>query len=188
MAARPDMLTLEDLYRLPGDDGSHELDCGRLISEPPPGARHGRIAMRLGFALEGHAREHANGVVLTCDTSFVLRRNPDTVRAPDVAWVNRERYLALADESRPIPGPPDLAVEVLSPRDRPNEMHAKVRDYLTAGASLVWVVDPQNRQVCIHQPLAEADVLCIGDVLTAPRLLPGFSMAISDLFRAAFGD
>ncbi|HET6628397.1 MAG TPA: Uma2 family endonuclease [Woeseiaceae bacterium] len=92
------LMTVEDLYALPDDGLHYELVHGEFVSEPPPGGRHGRIAARLVQRIGAYAESHRLGVVLTCDTAFVLHREPDTVRAPDVAFVSHERYRAFGDD------------------------------------------------------------------------------------------
>ena len=175
--------TVEDLYALPDDGLHYELVHGEFVSEPPPGGRHGRIAARLVQRIGAHAEAHRLGVVLTCDSGFVLHREPDTVRAPDVAFVSYERYKAFGDETLALPGPPDLAIEVLSPSDTAAKMHAKVADYLAAGTPLVWVVDPDRRQVRSYRNLLEPQVAAESDELAADDLLPGLSLPVADIFE-----
>ena len=176
------LMTVEDLYALPDDGLHYELVHGEFVSEPPPGGRHGRIAARLVQRIGAHAEAHRLGVVLTCDTGFVLHREPDTVRAPDVAFVSHERYRAFGDDVAALPGPPDLAIEVLSPSDTLTKVHAKVADYLAAGTPLVWVVDPDRRQVRSYRNLLEPQVATQSGELTADDLLPGFSLPVADIF------
>lgn len=180
---RQKRMTVEEFYRLPNDDHRQELVRGYLVSEPTPGAQHGYLATAMVFALESYARQHGDSVILTCDTGFVLARNPDTVRAPDVSLVSRQRYEALKDKRGPIPGAPDLAVEVLSPSDRKAKVKAKVAHYLQAGAKLVWIVDPASQQVRSYQGQGAPIVFDINSELTAPALLPGFRVAVAELFR-----
>ncbi len=175
--------TVSDLYELPHDDYRYELAQGRLVREPPPGARHGEIAATITARLWAHAREHGSGRVLTCDPGFVLHRSPDTVRAPDVAFVRRERLDAMENRSTTIPGPPDLAVEVLSPSDRQGDVHAKVADYLAAGTELVWVVDPTSECVTTYATLLAPQALTRDDELSAETLLPGFRLRVADVFE-----
>jgi len=127
--------TVEELYGLPDDGKVYELQAGCLVSEPLPGGRHGRVAAAFGAALHTHVRAKKLGVVFTNDTGYVLARQPDTVRGPDVSFVARERFEKTGDLTTAIPGPPDLAVEITSPSSNPSEMHAKVADYLAAGTS-----------------------------------------------------
>ena len=132
--------------------------------------------------LVNHTRKHRSAVVLAGDTGFILHREPDTVRAPDIAVIRRERYEALEDETRAIPGPPDLAVEVVSPSNRPAEIRSKVADYLAAGASLVWVVDPENQTVTTYRTLFESNVVDSDGTLSAEDLLPGLRLSVAQLF------
>ncbi|MEL7450718.1 MAG: Uma2 family endonuclease [Pseudomonadota bacterium] len=175
------LLSADDLYRMPDDEYRHELVKGRLISEPPPGVRHGFVEANLCNLLCQYARRH-DGVVLTGDPAFILQRSPDTVRAPDVAWIKRERYLSLEDESKYFPGAPDLAVEVLSPGNTRKAIAEKVADYLSAGTVLVWVADPKRQAVTIYKAGQAPQVLTGSDLLTAPNLVPDLAVPVSDLF------
>jgi Uma2 family endonuclease len=179
----PQMVTAEDLYRLPEDGLHHELVQGRLVNEPPPGARHGAVAARITYLLSQYTEAHRSGIVLANDTGFILHRSPDTVRAPDVAWLRRERYLALENDALMIPGPPDIAIEVLSPGNRPAEIHAKVADYLAAGCTLVWVLEPGTREVHSYRQLLAPEILRGNATLRADDLLPGFSLRVDALFH-----
>lgn len=143
-------MTAEELYRLSLPDKRTELVAGRLIVREPAGFRHGRVTAQLAARLSRYVAERDLGVVLNGDPGFILRREPDTVRAPDIAFISRERL--------PDPEPvayaefaPDLAVEVLSLGDRPGETLAKVADWLNAGSRMVWVVDPGRRQVRVYR-------------------------------------
>ena len=181
-SAAPIVMTVNDLYALPDDGLKHELVHGWLVSEPLPGVRHGRIAARLVQRLGAFVDEHRLGVVLTCDTGFVLHRKPDTVRGPDVAFVRRDRYDAIDNLTAAFPGPPDIAVEVLSPSDSATSIHGKVADFLAAGTPLVWVVDPNLLQVRCYRSLLEPHILTDVDALTADDLLPRFRLPVQDLF------
>ncbi len=105
------------------------------------------------------------------------------MRGPDVAFVSRERLPERAYEE---PGfwhlAPDLAVEVISPSNTAAEIHEKVREYLDAGTSLVWVVDPRTRTVAVHRSPGETTVLREGDDVDGGDVLPAFSAAVSELF------
>ena len=112
----------------------------------PTGGRHGRLAMRMGRALADFVDRCELGEVFAAETGFVLSRDPNTVRAPDVAFVRTGREIGDGF----IEGAPDLAVEVLSPGDRPGSVREKVAEWLDAGTEAVWVVDPRARTVTIH--------------------------------------
>src|SRR5262245_22889979 len=114
-------LSAEQLAALAVDGLRHELVAGTLLSEPPAGGRHGRVLTPLASELHRFVRKNRLGVVYSGDVGFLLARSPDTVRAPDIAFLSRDRFLEAGDTSGYIPGPPDLAVEILSPTDRPGE-------------------------------------------------------------------
>ena len=176
-------LVVEDLYRLPDDGRRYELVNGRLVSEPLSGGRRGRIAATIASLIARHVREHRLGVVVTCDTGFVLARGPDTVRGPDVAFINRKRWERLHDDTRAIPGAPDLAIEVLGPESSPVDVHAKVADFLAAGTPRVWVVDPEQECVDVFRTLLEPRCFIGDDELAGEIALPGFRARVATLFQ-----
>ncbi len=118
-------------------------------------------------------------------TGFILARNPDTVRAADVAFVRQSRIAEIGIPQFYFPGAPDLAVEVVSPNDRPNEVEAKVQDWLSHGTLMVWVVDPRRRTVAVHRSPADVRELGATDFLEAPDLLPGFGLGVGEIFPEA---
>jgi len=175
-------ITAEELYSLPDDDMRHELLLGCLLTEPPAGYRHGRIWGRIYVLLDEFARSRGLGEVVASDVGFILARSPDTVRAPDVAFVSKERLLTFRDRSMYFPGPPDLAVEVLSPSERSGTIHGKVADYLAAGTKLVWLIDPEAQSVSVYRSLLVPRILSGDQELTGEEILPGLSIKVSDLF------
>ena len=130
--------------------------------------------------LEGFVRPRGLGTVYTGDTGFILARSPDTVRGPDIAFVSSGRREILEDEDRFLPGPPDLAVEVLSPGDRAGRIREKVADYLTAGTRMVWVVDPARGRVNVYRALLSPRTLQPGDEVEGEDVLPGFRAEVSE--------
>lgn len=178
--------TLRDLYDLPDDGKRYELSRGSLIAEPPPGGGHGRVAARFALRLADYAERIGRGVVLTCAPGFVLARHPDTVRAPDVAYVEIARYRALGDDAGLLRLAPDLAVEVRSPGDRRRAIERKLDDWLGAGTRLVWLADPARRDLTVFAPDASPKTLEGRDSLRAPELLPGFEARLTDLFQSPF--
>ena len=177
----PALLTADDLMRLQPPDKRTELIRGQMIVREPPGFRHGDIAMAIAGRMYPFVREKGLGRVLAAETGFVLFTNPDTVRAPDVAFVKHERI------PNPIPRgyarfAPDLAVEVLSPDDRPGEVLAKVADWLQAGTRLVWVVDPDRRNARVYRADGTESLLSETDALDGEDVLPGFSCPLSQVF------
>lgn len=185
MRALDHPFTVDDLYAMPDDGSKHELAAGLLLSEPLPGFRHGRVAARVTGLLEAFVRDRGRGLgtVLTGDAGFVLARDPDTVRGPDVAFVSRERAEAVSDPARAFEGPPELAVEVLSPSNSAEAIHAKVADYLAAGTRLVWVVDPERETVAAYRTLLSPRALFRDDELDGEDVLPGFRVKVAALFE-----
>lgn len=180
MASIESITTAEDLLHAQ-DVGRCELVLGELVMMSPAGSRHGAVAMRIGEHMSRYVKHHALGMVFAAETGFIIHRNPDTVRAPDVSFVRTER---LAD-GIPIgffPGAPDLAVEVVSPDDRPAELAAKVAGWLAAGSAAVWVVDPGRRSVAAHHRDGGVELFGAGDVLSGGSALSGFSLPLSLVF------
>lgn len=170
-----------DLDTLPDEPWKYEIVSGNLLREPLPMPRHARIAARIAALLDVWARRERTGVVCAGDLGFVLARDPDTVRGPDVAFVSRDRWDA-SDETRRFSGAPDLAVEVLSPGNSAKEMRRKVADYLSAGARAVWIFDPEASAVEVHRPESPPRRLERGDVLTGGESFPGLRIPIDDVF------
>jgi Uma2 family endonuclease len=170
--------TVEELLQAQ-DIGRCELVRGELLMMVPPGFEHGRIGTRIGVRLGGFVEQKALGIVLT-EVGFVLARNPDTVRAPDVAFVRAER--ATEPIAGYFEGAPDLAVEILSPDDRPGCVHDKVAEWLEAGTRVVWVVDPHAQTVTVHRPRGKPQVLGDADLLRGDGALNGFDVAVREIF------
>lgn len=176
-------LTVEDLYVMPEDGLSYELQAGLLVSDQAPGFRHGRVTAAITELLRVHVRQHRLGVVLAGDPGFILARKPDTVRAPDVAFVSRQRFEQSGDTVKAFKGAPDLAVEVLSPGNTPTTMHAKVADYLAAGTRRVWVVDPEAQIVTVYASLLEPQKVGHDELLDGEDVVPGFSVFVREFFE-----
>jgi len=181
---KDNLVTAEQLYELPDDGLRYELLRGTLVSEPVPGRLHGRTVARMSKLLSNFVDSNRLGVVYTGDTGFVLARQPDTVRGPDVAFLSNEREHE-TDGARPyIPGAPDLAVEVTSPSDRPREVLGKVSDYLAAGSRIVWVVNPVREEVSVFRSPFAPRTLAGADVLDGEDVLPGFAVTIAEIFES----
>lgn len=170
--------TAEQLLRA-GDIGRCELVRGKLVMMVPAGGEHGDIAYELGYRLGEYVRPRKLGKILAAETGFLISRRPDTVRAPDVAFVRAGR---LTISRGYIPGAPDLAVEVLSPDDRPGYVREKVAEWLEAGTRAVWVVDPRARTVAVHEAGRKPRVLAESQVLPGGDVLPGFELPVREIF------
>jgi Uma2 family endonuclease len=147
----------------------------------PAGFDHGRFASKFVAALENFVARRPIGVVTTAEAGFQLTHDPDTVRAPDVAFVRRER-IPPGGVKGYFQGAPELAVEVVSPSDRSSEVAQKVQDWLRAGCTIVWFVDPENESVAVHDRRNEVAVLGARDTLTGGDVLPEFSMPVATIF------
>lgn len=171
--------TAEELLRNP-HIGRCELIRGVLHMMSPSGAEHGMVTDNISMAIGGHVRTHGLGRTFAAETGFQISEDPDTVRAPDVAFVRTGR--PAAPRRGFYPGAPDLAVEVLSPDDRPGYVREKVAEWLESGARAVWVVDPRDRTVTVHEPRKRPLSLREGDTLRGGDVLPGFAVAVRAIF------
>ena len=180
--AVPHPVTAEELERMGEQDFDFELVSGKLVPVTPGGGQHGALAMWLGARILTFVEARALGRVYAAETGYVLRRDPDTVRAPDVSFVSRHRPAGMRSPRGFIPGAPDLAVEVRSPDDTIKALEAKARDYLGAGTRLVWIVDPQSRQIRVHTDDGQVEVRSEADVLDGGEVLPGFALDVAQVF------
>ncbi|MBM4031974.1 MAG: Uma2 family endonuclease [Planctomycetes bacterium] len=180
MATTVEITTAEQLFQAP-DLGPCELVRGELIMGSPPGYGHGSVEVRISKALAIFVEAKGLGEVVGGEPGFIIARNPDTVRAPDVAFIRAER-VPKRERARFYQGAPDLAVEVISPSDRASEVNAKVQDWLDAGCRMVWVVDPETETVAVYRSRTQVEVLGISDTISGGDVLPGFSLPVAQAF------
>ena len=166
--------------RVPDDGLRHELEAGVLVVEPPRFPRQAQIQAEIASILHGFVERHRLGVVLI-ETGYILSRDPDTLRGPDVSFVRRERFDPEEAGHSYIRGGPDLAVEILPPSNRPGEMRGKVADYLAAGSRLVWVIDPAREMVTIYRTLLAPRRVGRDGTLDGEDVLPGLSISVAEL-------
>ena len=174
-------LTFEEFEKLPEQEGlRYELDEGELVMEPSPTFRHNRIRERIARRLSEFVQLHRIGEI-TVEMDF--RLGPNTVRNPDVAYVTLDHLRAIDVDSSPVNGAPALAIEVISPSNLAQDMLKKVKQYLSAGSRIVWVVYPALNLVEVH---TSAGVLHVKDpaILTEKSLFGGheFSLPLASLF------
>jgi Uma2 family endonuclease len=180
MPADARLVTAEELEKFPDDDYRYELVEGRVVRMSPVGFQHGRIVVRIAALLYKYVESRHLGVVLT-EVGFKLASNPDTVRGPDLAFIRGTR-LPARDLTGFWDGPPDLAVEVLSPDDRATEIRAKVEQYLERGVAAVVVVDPDGRTITVHRPSAPPLTLTAADDrLDLDDVVPGFHCSLGEI-------
>ncbi len=181
MATTKELVTAEELLCMPDDGFRYELIRGELRKMPPAGTDHGAYAENVSFSLSAHAREHNLGRMYIAETGFRLAA--DHVRVPDTAFIRRERVKPTGETPGFFPGPPDLAVEVISPSDRYSEVEEKVADWLDAGTQAVVVVDPRRRTVKVHRSVTDAAVLTEDDTLAVDDIVPGWTMPVREIFE-----
>jgi Uma2 family endonuclease len=182
MAVRARTSTAEELWSIPDDGMRHELVRGELRAMVPPGAEHGRVAATVAGLLFVHARETGAGVTFAAETGFLLTRDPDTVRAPDAAFVASEQAEAVGRTERYWPGAPDFALDVVSPTDTFAEVEAKALDWLAAGTKVVLVVDPARRTATAYRGQGDVRVHTGDATLDLDDAVPGWRVALPDLF------
>lgn len=176
------LMTADDLWAMPEVPGKRfELVDGELVEVPGAGAVHNLIVRLLARLLDEFMLGQDLGVVCTDGTSYVLRRQPDQVRIPDVSFVSWERVPETGVPVGYWPMPPDLAVEIVSPEDRATEVREKAHDYVAAGVRAVWILWPHDRSVTVYAG-GSTDELGPEDTLSGGDLLPGFQVLIGDLF------
>ena len=177
----PDLMTAEDLLHLEVPGKWTELVRGRLIVREPPGIFHGQVAGKLLFLIGQHVYANGLGVLCSQDTGFKIGSDPDTVRAPDVAFISQSRRHLIAAHGYGDLAP-DLAAEVLSPGDRAGEVLNKVGDWLDAGVRLVWVIDPLRREARAYRPDGTLSTIDDAGALSGEDVLPGFTCPLADCF------
>jgi len=175
-------MTAEELLRLPDDGYRYELVRGELRKMAPAGHIHGRVAINVTTPLDRHVRDHNLGVVYAAETGFKLASNPDIVRAPDIAFIRRERVEDVGDLEGYWPGAPDLAVEVISPSDTYTDVQEKVFDWLEAGTRMVILVMPRKRVVTVYRSMTDMIMLTEHDTLDGGDVVPGWKIPVRELF------
>ncbi len=174
-------MTAEEFYDDPNVPERAELIDGEVHELTPAPPYHGWIGRAVVRALEAHVNPRQLGEVFGGGMPYQL--GEFTVRVPDASFIRAER----------VPGPPprrgawkfapDLAVEVLSPSDTRSTLRKKLADYFAAGTPLVWLVDPDDFGVEVLTPDAAARWINEAGTLDGGLVLPGFSVAVAELFR-----
>ncbi len=178
------LMTAEELLRL-GDDVRGELIRGVFCEmSPPPGEQHGKAGANLLIEVGSFVKRRRLGTMFNAETGFLLERDPDTVRAPDLAYTSAER-LPLDDDTPGYPEVvPDLVAEVRSPNDSRREVREKALMWLSHGVRLVWVVHPDTRTIDVYREGAATATLAEDATLDGGDVLPGFTCAVRTVFEA----
>ena len=179
MTTQTQLTTANELLRYQGDGSRYELIRGELKRMAPAGNEHGFLAAVFIGLLITHVRTKKLGRVYAAETGFKLATDPDTVRAPDAAFISQKRL----DEVGPVqgywPGAPDLTVEVVSY----TKVADKVAEWLAAGSGMVVVVNPCRQQVLVHVP-GDVNVLEGDDTLDGGEVVPGWQFLVNELFES----
>lgn len=176
------LTTVDDMTHLPEGPDRYDLIEGELFRISPAADRHGEIAMTIGYHLRDLVVPHRLGTVYGSETGFILRRDPDTLLAPDASFVATGRRPPAGQRDRFSAVAPDLVVEVVSPSDHRRYVLAKVTAYLDAGVRLVWVVEPRTRTRTVHAPGQQERVVGEDGTLGGGNVLPGFTLAVAEIF------
>ena len=181
-ATTTSLLTADEFFDLAVDEGKCELIDGEVRTMTPGGGEHGAVGFDVGMLVGTFVNQHQLGRMFTAETGFLIQRNPDTVLAPDLAFVRKERIEALGLPVKFFPEAPALVVEVVSPSDTVDEVDAKMIRWLEAGVELGLVLHPRVRTVTVYCAVDDIRVLTEKDVFDGEPVLPGFSCRVSDFF------
>ena len=182
MAITEKLLTAEEFEALPDDGKRYELIDGELREMAPTVNWHGEVESNLVIRLGGHVQAQGLGRVSCGEILYIVRRNPDRVRAADIAFIRQERVPSLEARQHIMEVIPDLAVEILSKSDTIEEISDKIDDWLHAGVQMLWVVDPFRRTVTIYQPGRDPSLLGEHGTLEGDPVVPGFRCPVAEIF------
>lgn len=159
-----------------------ELVRGKVISMSPASNEHGQIANEVAYHLNVAVRAKQLGKVFIGKTGFLVERDPDTVRAPDVSFVRADRANEIGSTRSYFPEAPTLAIEVVSPSDSAELVHEKAKMWIESGCESVWLLWPDDRTVTVYRSLENIRVLTSDKLLDGEEVVPGFSIQVADLF------
>lgn len=183
MTVTTELMTAEELLASPNTGSRSELIKGELRTMPPAGMKHGKYAMLFSIPLGQYILEHKLGMVYAAETGYIVARNPDTVRAPDLSFVRQETLDRYGEPDSYGPYAPDLAVEVISPNDVYLEVEEKVFEWLEAGTRMVITINPRKKTVTVYRSLLDVKILTENDVLDGEDVVPGWQMPLKKLFQ-----
>lgn len=176
-------MTADELLRMPYDGFRYELVRGELRRMAPAGHEHGRVAVRFTWRLAQYVENNKLGAVYAAETGFLISTNPDTVRAPDVAFISQKRLDDVGRRAGYWPGAPDLAVEVISTGDTYSEVEEKAIEWLEAGALMVLALNPRKRTITVYRALNDITILSENAIFDLDDIVPGFKVAVKDIFE-----
>lgn len=178
----PTMITGEEFARM-SELGRAELIEGKVIQMPPPKGKHGLCEGHFYFNINKVVQKNKSGKVFVGETGVYIRRNPDTVRGMDVAYMSNERWAQQPDPEGYLEAAPDLVVEILSPDDRWTAVTTKLKEYFSIGVRLVWGADPETKTVYAYRSVTDVREFSENDTLPGDDVLPDFHVPVTDLFE-----
>jgi Uma2 family endonuclease len=180
-------LTLREFEALPETEPASELIDGEVVQKPMPTFEHGVIQSLLSFVLLTFLRAHPLGAVGSEVRCIFGPAGSERPYVPDLVFIRSER-VRLISRRQPFRGAPDLAVEILTPDDRPDRVAAKVAFYLLHGVRLVWLVDPEARAVTVLTSDGRSERLGEEATLDGNDVLPGFAVPVRDILPPLLTD
>ena len=158
-----------------------ELDRGRVVEMSRPGIRHGVVCANVSRILGNFAYARARGIVISNDAGLIVERDPDSVFGPDVFLYDE---IINYDDLPPRweDRPPTLVVEVLSPNDSTTKLNRRIGRFLAMGVPLVWVLDPEDSTMTVHQAHRPLVVLDAADEVTGLEFVADLKMKVADFF------
>lgn len=179
------LMTAEEFYEWANHPDNRdkycELEQGEIVEMSRPGKIHGLVCANVVWVLGGYVRQRKKGYICSNDTGVIVERDPDTVRGPDVMLFEDAARIEDVDEKYGEK-PPVLAVEVLSPNDTPGKIMRRIREQKRFGTPLIWVLDPEARNVTIYRPGKEEKVASENEELTGEDVLPDLRVRVAELF------
>ncbi len=191
MAVETRLMTAEEFWARANEFSGCELVNGVVVPKHPEWRRgamsptsrqHGRIEVKLGTRISIFLQAHDLGEAYSGEVGFILSKDPDVVRAPDLAFVSHDRLKGVGEDGY-LPLAPDLAIEIVSPGDTSREVQRKVIKYLDAGTRMVWIVDPDLETVSVYRSLSDVRILKTEDTLDGADVLPGFTVKVQEIFE-----
>lgn len=180
--ATPATMTVEEFFKLHGNESNVELVHGQIVRYPVPGARHGRVCTNASFVFESFARQSNIGRTFSNDT--LIRISSDTTRGADVFYVSFTRLPVAQKVSDGILNiAPELVIEVRSPSDLWTDSLGKMLDYLRIGVLAVVILDPKTESASVFRSGARQETFEEDETLTLPDVLPGFEVAVARFFE-----
>lgn len=182
MAIKEKLYTAEELLRLPDGDKRRELVRGKLREMTPAGNEHGHIAGEIFGELRNYVKANNLGQTYIAETGFKIASDPDTVRAPDAAFLSCKRLEEVGSVEGFWPGTPDLVVEVVSPGDTHAEVVEKSLAWLDAGCRMVLVAEPRRKVVTVYRSREDIRILTTDEAVDGADVVPGWRLPVAEIF------